>query len=270
LNKNKINRIFLNNDKDYLINKENDIISNINNDLTIVTGYIELNEKKINKYDSQQYEYLEKCVNTMKININMVIYVSNEKIYSYVYEKRKEFNLLEKTKIIIIDEKEFLYFYDNFDKIQENVKKNHINYSNAKKMLSVVSRYNYLKDAIYNNYFESKYFSWCDFSLAHIVKIPDKLIFSDNFNGKIKIAWIGKLINNKKFAYNHKVLAGGFFIGNINAMTELIKEHHNYFEKILKYGFTINDDKLLFLIYESNPNLFKTYFSIYLDILNKI
>ena len=200
----------------------------------------------------------------------MVIYVSNEKLHSLVYEKRKEFNLLEKTKIIIIDENEFLYFYDYYDKIQENVKKNNINYSNAKKMLSVLSRYNYLKNAIYNNYFESEYFAWCDFSLSHVVKIPEKKIFNDDFNGKIKIGWVGRLINNKKFEYNHKVLAGGFFIGNIDAMTELIILHNNYFEKLLKYGFTINDDKLLFFIFEFNPYLFKTYLSVYLDILNKI
>lgn len=270
LKRKKINRIYLNNNKEYITYEENKIIENINDNLTIVTGYIELNEKKINKYETQQYEYLEKCINTLKIDINMVIYVSNEKIHSYVYEKRKEFNLLKKTKIIIIDECKFMYFFDNFDKIQENVKKNIINYSNAKKILSVASRYNYLKDAIYNNYFESEYFAWCDFSLAHAVDIPNKLIFNDDFNGKIKAAWIGKLINSKTFKYNHKVLAGGFFIGNIDAMTELIKEHHNYFEKLLKYGFTINDDKLLFLIFESNPYLFKTYFSVYYEILNKI
>lgn len=270
LNKNKINRVFLNNSKEYMINEEKVIINDINDNLTIVTGYIELNEKKINKYDTQQYEYLEKCVNTLKIDINMVIYVSNEKLHSFVYEKRNEFNLLEKTKIIMIDEKEFLYFYDSFDKIQENVKKNHINYSNAKKMLSVVSRYNYLKDAIYKNYFESEYFAWCDFSLSHVVKIPEKKIFNDDFNGKIKIGWVGRLIGNKKFEYNHKVLAGGFFIGQIDAMTELIKKHNYYFEKLLKYGLTINDDKLLFFIFESNPYLFKTYFTVYSDILNKI
>ena len=53
-------------------------------------------------------------------------------------------------------------------------------------------------------------------------------------------------------------------------MTELIKKHNYYFEKLSKYGFTINDDKLLFFIFESNPHLFKTYFTVYTDILNKI
>lgn len=268
INKNNLNRCILNKNKFINFkNSESKIIKNINNDLTIVTGFIKLNEKKIQKYSFQKYEYLDSCNDTLKLNINMVIYVT-EDIYDFVYKKRKEFNLLNKTKIIKINIKDFMYFYDKLNIIEENVKKNHRNYSSAKKILSVVSRYNYLKDTIKHNYFNSKYFAWLDFSAGHIVKIPNEIIFNDNFGQKIKIGWIGRY-KKENFKYNNKVFAGGFFIGNKYAMSELINFHNKYFKILMDYGYTINDDKLLFFIFESNPFLFKTYFTDYSNILLK-
>ena len=258
-----------------ILNMENNLtfkksvnISNINEDLTIVTGYIKLNEKKIQKYASQTYEYLNSCINTLKININMVIYVSEE-LYDFVYYKREEFGLLNKTKVIKIDIEKYMYFYDKLNIIEENVKKNHVNYSSAKKILSVVSRYNYLKDTIQNNYFNTKYIAWLDFGASHIVSIPENVIFNDNFGDKIRIGWIARY-RKEQFIYNYKVLSGGFYIGKNTIMLELIKLHNYYFDLLLKYGYTINDDKLLFFIFESNPFLFSTYFTDYKHIIIKL
>jgi hypothetical protein len=266
--KNGINRHIINQDINYEIIEKIEYKNNINDDLTIVTGFLKLNEKKIQKYEYQKYEYLEECIKTLKININMVIFISDE-LYDFIYEKRKEFNLLEKTKIIKIDIEKNMYFYNNLEKIEENVKKNHNIYKNAKKILSVVSRYNYLKYTIENNYFNSKYIAWLDFSAGHIVDIPNNIIFNDNFNNQIKIAWIARIKNNK-FVYNYKFLAGGFFIGKCDIILELIKCHHTQFELLMNLGFTINDDKLLFFIYEKYPYLFKTFLSDYKHILLKL
>ena len=46
-------------------------------------------------------------------------------------------------------------------------------------------------------------------------------------------------------------------------MMELIKIHHSEFVKLMEMGYTINDDKLLYIIMEKNPYLFETYFSYY-------
>lgn len=250
-----------------IIFNEIKLIENINDDLTIVTGFIKLDEKKIQKYERQKYEYLETCDPTLKLNINMVIYVSSE-LENHVYEKRKEFGLIDKTKIIVVELNKHMYFYNKLDIVANNVKKNHHNYSSAKKILTVMSRYNYLKDTIEKNYFDSKYFAWLDFGASHIVNIPDNIIFNDNFDNKIKIGWISRF-DKSQFVYNHKVLSGGFFIGKSDAIKELIKLHNKYFEIVMNYGFTINDDKLLFFIFENNPFMFKTYFTDYKSILTK-
>jgi hypothetical protein len=265
---NNINRHILCKDINFKIIDSKYKISNINDDLTIVTGFIKLNEPKIHKNSKQVYEYLTECEKTLKININMVIYISKE-LYNDVYNIRKKYDLLEKTKIIEVNIEKDLYFYEHLKQIENNVSKNIQAYSSAKKILSVVSRYNYLENAITNNYFNSKYFSWLDFSAGHIVKIPDSLIFNDIFNDKILIAWIGRY-NNGIFKFNYKVFAGGFFMGKKESMLKLIKLHNEQFKLLMDYGYTINDDKLLFFIYEKNPYLFKTYFSDYSLIITKI
>ena len=261
-----LNRFVLNNDIRYNINKF-ETIKNINDKLTIITGFIKLNEEKIQKYEKQTYEYLDKCNDTLKIDINMVIYVSEE-LKDIVYKKREEFGLIDKTKIIVVSIENYMYNYDKINIVEENIKKNHINYSSAKKILSVLTRYNYLKDTINNNYFKSDYFAWLDFSAGHIVNIPENLIIDDNFENKINIGWIARC-NGENFKYNYKVFAGGYFIGKKEPMIELIRLHNIYFNILLNYGFTINDDKLLFYIFENNPFLFKTFFTDYKHILIK-
>ena len=269
LNK-RINRFVLNENIFYNIVSTYNTINNINDDLTIVTGFIQLNEKKIQKYERQTYDYITSSIDTLKMNINMVIYVTKE-IVEHVYNIRKQFNLLNKTKVIEININEFMYFYDKLNIVEENVNNNDHNYSSAKKILTVVSRYNYLKDSIENNYFKSKYFAWIDFGAGHIVNIPNDIIFNDNFENKVKIGWIARYNKNKNmFTYNYKSLAGGFFIGKKEIMTELIKLHKYYFELLMNYGYTINDDKLLFFIFENNPFLFKTYFTDYKHIIEKL
>jgi hypothetical protein len=64
-------------------------------------------------------------------------------------------------------------------------------------------------------------------------------------------------------------LGGGVFIGHKNIMIEFIKIHDIEFQKLMNMGYCINDDKLLFLIYEKYPHLFDIYGSSYSDILIK-
>ena len=115
---------------------------------------------------------------------------------------------------------------------------------------------------IENNYFETDYFAWIDFSASHIVNIPENAIIKSFSYEKVRIAWIARYSNNE-FVYNHHCLGGGIFTGHKEIMKELIKLHHIEFVKLMEMGYNINDDKLLFMIMEQNPYLFDTYFSDY-------
>lgn len=258
------NKIMLNS------NKTNNNKINNNDDITIITAFLDLKIKRPAKRVTQEYDYIEKAKGTLSLKHNMVIYVS-ENLIKYVKEFRKNIGLEEKTKIIEISIENNLYMYNQLDKIKENVKKNISPYDIAEYVLSVNSRYGYMKDAIENNYFSSNFYAWVDFSAGHIVHIPEKFKITYSGIEKIRIAWISRLNKAKDdFVFNHYCLGGGIFMGHKDIMLELIKIHDIEFRKLADLGYCINDDKLLFTIFEKYPYLFDTYHCGYKSLLSYI
>lgn len=240
------------------------------NGITIVTAFLDLGIKRPAKRPTQEYEYIEKAKGTLSLKHNMVIYVSKNLI-EYVEKYRKSIGLEKKTKIIEISIEDNLYMYEQLDKIKENVKKNISPYDIAEYVLSVNSRYEYIKDAIENNYFSNEFYAWVDFSAGHIVDIPEKFKITYSEIGKIRIAWISRINKNTQtFKFNHYCLGGGVFIGHKNVMLELIKIHDIEFKNLVKLGYCINDDKLLFIIFEKYSHLFDVYHCGYKSLLTRI
>ena len=198
----------------------------------------------------------------------MVIYCSEELIED-VSKIREEFGLQDKTKIIKITLENNLYMADKLYKIRENVAKNNSPYDIPEYILAVNSRYGYIKNAIENNYFNTDYFAWVDFSASHIVNIPPNKIIEPKLHDKIRIGWIARYSNNQ-FVYNYNCLGGGIFYGHKEIMMELIKLHHSEFVKLMEMGHNINDDKLLFIIMEQYPYLFDTYYSAYKNLFIRL
>lgn len=250
------------------LNKE--YIENLNKEVTIVTGYLNIKIKRPSKSntENQIYDYIEKSRGTLQIPQYMVIYCS-EDVIEDLLKMRKEFGLLNKTKIIKITLENDLYMRDKIDKIRENVLKNYPPYDIPEYILAVNSRYNYIQNAIENNYFNTDYFAWVDFSASHIVSIPQNKIIEPKSHDKIRIGWIARYSNNQ-FIYNHYCLGGGVFMGHKEIMMELIKIHHSEFLKLTEMGYNINDDKLLFIIMEQYLYLFDTYYSDYKSLFIKL
>jgi len=240
------------------------------NNLTIITGFLNIRIKRPAKSNTtnQTYDYIEKSRGTLQIPQYMVIYCS-EDIIDDVTKIREEAGLLHKTKIIKITLENNLYMADKLDKIRENVAKNNPPYDIPEYILAVNSRYGYIQNAIENNYFNTDYFAWVDFSASHIVNIPPNKIIEPKSHNKVRIGWIARHSNNQ-FVYNHHCLGGGIFSGHKEIMMELIKLHHLEFIKLTEMGYNINDDKLLFLIMEQNPNLFDTFFSDYKNLFIRL
>ena len=240
------------------------------NNLTIITGYLNIKIKRPAKSNTtnQIYDYIEKSRGTLQIPQCMVIYCSEELIDD-VSKIREEAGLLNKTKIIKITLEDNLYMADKLEKIRENVAKNNPPYDIPEYILAVNSRYGYIQNAIENNYFNTDYFAWVDFSASHIVNIPPNKIIEPKSHDKVRIGWIARHSNNQ-FVYNHHCLGGGIFFGHKEIMMELIKLHHLEFVKLTEMGYNINDDKLLFIIMEQNPYLFDTFFSDYKNLFIRL
>jgi hypothetical protein len=246
-------KIFNNNSKEKYI-KISDSVEK--NNLTIITGYLNIKIKRPAKSNTtnQTYDYIEKSSGTLQIPQYMVIYCSEELIED-VHKIREEAGLLNKTKIIKITLEDNLYMADKLDKIRKNVAKNNPPYDIPEYILAVNSRYGYIQNAIENNYFNTDYFAWVDFSASHIVNIPSNKIIEPKSHEKVRIGWIARYSNNQ-FVYNHYCLGGGIFFGHKEIMMELIKLHHKEFVR--------------FIIMEQNPYLFDTFFSDYKSLFIKL
>ena len=246
------------------------IISNSSgNNITLVTGYFKFKKRAKKRGVSKDYDYLESSIPTLNIDHYMVIFVTEETI-DHVEKIRKQVNLLHKTKIITVKESD-LYQYENIDKLNELMKKNIPPYDSKYQILAVNSRYKLIKQAIEMNIFNTDYYGWIDFGISHIVDIPKnfKVVYSNH--EKIRLGWIARKKCNKNFLiFNHKALGGGFFIGHKEIIRIFIDLHDYEFNKLSQMGYCINDDKLLFLMYEKYPNLFDVYCSGYANLANRI
>lgn len=275
LEEHNFSSVYLNNKNIYRKNQEKSIIveNKRGKNITIVTAFINLNITRPPKKGTnglQIYDYFEKSKDTLQIKQNMVIYVTKD-LVEKVKTFREKHNLLEKTKIVEITKEKNLYLYDQIDKIRENVKKNNKPYNIAEYILAVNSRYNLIKNAIESNYFNNDYYAWIDFSAGHIVNIPTNLKISYSREDKIRIALIGRKHKSKSnFDYNYKCLGGGIFAGHKEIMLELIKIHDIEFRSLMNLGYCINDDKLLFTIYEKYPQLFDIYVCGYKSLLTNL
>lgn len=226
-------------------------------DVTIVTAYINTGRGQKKK----KYDYIEKSYPTLSIKQKMVIFVS-EDLQEHVMEIRRKYNLLDNhTKIIVLTISD-LYMYENINKVSSCSDKNIPPYDNPLYILSVNSRYKYVDQAIKNNYFNTKYFAWIDFGISHIVTIPDNFKISCYNNNKVRIGFAARHTGNR-FTYNCLAMTGGLFSGNIHALKELIKIHDFEFQKLIDFGYCVNDDKLLFLIFCKYSVLFDYYFTSY-------
>lgn len=270
LEKKNFKSVSINNYLDKILTPEPILVDNTYGDnITIVTGYLKLDTKRPPKRASQVYDYLDKAKATLSLQQNMVIYVSRCYV-SFVSEFRQQLGLASKTKVVEINVPDNLYLYEQLDQVRQNVQKNIKPYNIPEYGLSVNSRYNLVKDAIENNYFQNDFYAWIDFSGGHIIDIPNSYKITYSKVDKIRLSWIARKNKQKGFVFNHKCCGGGVFLGHQKIMLELIKLHDREYRRLHQLGYNINDDKLLFILYELYPQMFDIYLSGYKSLVTKI
>lgn len=237
--------------------------------MTIVTGFINIPHegKKIKKkcFKKHTYSYEEKSIPTFRLKQKMIIYIP-ENLYDHVYKIRQSIGFLDKTKIIIIKDG-FLYMNNYHEKIKENCKKNMVTYRNSYYISAVSTRYNFLRDAIENNFFNTDYFTWVDFGASHCTDMNDNTLFFYN-KMKLRIGWIARY-KNDVFQFNHYVLGGTIYGGHKKIVKLICDLHDEIFIDNMELGYNCNDDKTLWFIFEQYPELFDTYFTGYINIASR-
>ncbi len=86
-------------------------------DLTLVTAFYDLNKYEKRPPEKTKENYMRWAEFLLKLDINLVFFVSNDE-YSYIWKKRRDYNLLHKTLIIRREFNE-LKFYNVRDELAQ-------------------------------------------------------------------------------------------------------------------------------------------------------
>lgn len=252
--------------------------------MTLVTAFYNLSEIEKRPYDKTKKNYLKWSEEILKLNINIVFFVQNNEIYSYIWNKRKEYKLISKT--LIINKKfsslqwfnciEDLKIYKLNNKIKNSSIRDSVNY-----MVLIWNKINFVEEIIKLNPFDSDYFGWIDFGLCREKRIFENMDLNKiiGISDKIKILEIKWILDEEikdYYEYTRYLryrVAGGLWIGNKKNNIELIKLFKKYLYEFLSKEIVTTQEPIFDIIYKKHNNLFNPYYGHYDEILknfNKI
>jgi len=178
---------------------------------TFITSYYHF-ENGINKKD-----YFESGKRTLSIQQKMIIYVGDNEIEKMVYDFRKEKGLEQFTKVIIISLEELL-FYTYKEKIKCET-------------IILLSKFMFVLDTLEQNYFNTNYFSWIDFSL-----LSRKPWNSDQYTNDLVYEKINKIAEFPRHKFTITILS--FWDPSIY---DNLREFYQRYQYICSGGFTTMD-----------------------------
>ena len=219
----------------------------MNKGITYVSFFIRIYENSLYGQRDNAY-YFSKFVELAKTGINMCVYIDDSMIPFF-----KEITF-PNVKIIKIVEIKELWAYNEIQRnIEEGLKnEQELTLPNCRThekdtieyMVLMLSKIDFVKDAIEKNPFDSSHFAWIDFSISYIFKNLDscqKLLqyynyiqLDDNFlcipgcTDKISISDTDSFVNRVNWRF-----CGGFFIGDKNSLEEFYNLYRFYFPQFL-------------------------------------
>ena len=123
------------------------------------------------------------------------------------------------------------------------------------------AKYDAIQHAIVNNYFNTKYFLWCDLGIFR--DMPKGLGSHYNFRMTLppkfdtkKIAFTQVFPRNNGLSLNqiflelNNWLAGGFFIGTADLLLKLAEDYRNSTEKYIRMNLAATDQQVLYAMYQ--------------------
>jgi hypothetical protein len=242
-------------------------------DITICTVFFDLNKYENRIEWRSKNNYLKWGEFVLAIPLNIIFIVEHE-MYLYVWKKRKDYNLLEKTLIITksIDQ---LKYYGILDSVKSMIDTNPItNIVNGKDSalyyILTWSRYFIVKELININPFCTQKFGWIDFGIRHIFQkepMVDFLELFSDINDKIKILSIRPVLDEIYNTNNFRI-ACGLWTGSINYVNKMIDYFEVELEKLLEKKIAIHDEMLMANLFAKYNEIFIPYYGNYENIFD--
>jgi protein YibB len=256
----------------------------MNANITLVTGYFDINRTNWNAYSRSENSYFENAKRVFTISHPIIIFI-DKKYFDLIRQYRNQYE--EKYTILIDCKLEDLKYYSLQNNIQTIM--NSQDYKNGLNDLTVPevwnpnyniimwSKLDLVMRAINMNPFNTKHFGWIDFG-THTNMLPDCFLNKSIVNSPIedKIRFLCRSLPQrsdldiKTFFKSHcNRFAGTFFTGSIENFTFFYNEQ----DKLIKEALTLNvvdcDQSLFAVIYLRFPDKFKLYFGDWNDLINK-
>lgn len=239
-------------------------------EITIVTAFFDIGRKDFKSIPRSNEKYVEYFKFWARIKNNLIVYTDSVMAES-VKKVRKEFGLLNKTKVIIIDdistiEPEIL---EKMQLIEKN--KYFLSFRYYENATENNSLYNYvmllkswcIKDSVEKGYAKGQ-IAWLDFGYNHGGKIFTNEKEFD-FEWKYKFAdkityFINNKLNDEPIFYliqsfNLSIMGAPFIVPDY-----LAREHWNLMkqslEELINCGFMDDDQILMIMSYRKKPEIF--------------
>lgn len=260
------------------MNNQNSYKLDASNDITIVSALYNIKSIDDNVFRRPISWYLSYTQNIE--NAKVVYYCQPE-----LMEEIKKVKTKENVVFVPIPYEELEYvskyrnIISNLDKAESILNRKNSKQFSDNYYLIILSKISFLKDAIKNNYHNTKYFTWIDFGISHCdddFTIKNKTIktttieniiaamnyMQETQNRQIKILVKRPIIYNgnediRTFAINnpHPVL-GGYFGGHIENMNIFIEKFEQALSECINLNIIAAEEVLFGYIICNNYNLF--------------
>lgn len=249
-------------------------------EFTVVTGFFDIGRGEWDRYNRKLEEYFIYFENTLKLKVNMVIFIES-KHYEFVKDIRD--TILNVRTIICKMEIEELYMYQHLDRITDiqnspNFALNHPNPTApeiCKPLYNVVvcNKMDFLQKATEIDK-ESQYFIWLDAGYTHGNINMSVLHWNPTnlFECKDKICMIclqdiSRVSDDpKEFFEQYKdVIIGGFISGYRDTISKVRDMYYDLVEEL--YDLEIKDDDQYYstMLAKRNPELYQLYWGRWYD-----
>lgn len=250
----------------------------VNSQITWVTSFYDLAKIESNYNRRSKEEYLCYGDYILKMDINLYIFVAPEDV-KYFIQKRKEYQLEHKTIVIGQDFKHLPYYkYKNIMTAawSKNTPvfphKLSVYYS-----MLMWCKTEFIGRTMVDNIFNSQYFGWIDFGLAHFTGTSFVPNLNVDYTDKIKMMQINyfspKTIDFNKYGKRHYCLildhiAGTLFSGRADYIEQYILLFTNKVLTALNDNYVPTDEPLIPLIIMEHPELFNLYYGDFKNLLS--
>jgi protein YibB len=253
----------------------------IENNTTIITGLININREKWNRYSRDFSEYLSFFKNTLSLKSNMVIYIEKDLEDMVIQERKKIDPELNNTTIKVLALKDLPKYYlrERIEKVMlsEDYQKGLVEpdapeFKKPDYSVLILSKTYLMEDVMNENIYNSEYFIWVDAGICHNHFNPNHLNINfpsnkinevgENIRILCRITPTQNDLNLEHFYKSHQNRFGaGVIIAHKNVLKQFNYEMDKTIEEALNKNLIDSEQSFFNTIFLRQPNLFNIVYN---------